>query len=38
MKIYKESFKVTKDECIKAISNTLPSILGTYSIVKWMRL
>ena len=38
MKEYKESFKVTKDDCISAISSSLPDILGTYSIVKFMKI
>lgn len=38
MKTYKEKFIVSKADCISAIDSSLPSVLGTYTIVKWMEI
>ena len=38
MKTYKERFIVSKADCISAIDSNLPSVLGTYTIVKWMEI
>jgi len=35
---YEENFIVEKNDCISAINSTLPDILGTYTIVKWMEI
>jgi len=35
---YTEKFIVEKNDCISAINSTLPDILGTYTIVKWMEI
>jgi predicted thioesterase len=35
---YEEKFIVETDDCISAINSTLPDILGTYTIVKWMEI
>jgi len=35
---YKEKFIVEADDCISAINSTLPDVLGTYTIVKWMEI
>ena len=35
---YEESFIAETDDCISAIKSTLPDILGTYSILKWMEI
>ena len=36
--IYSESFTVALEDCISAIDFTLPNILGTYTIIKWMEI
>ena len=38
MKIYSESFTVKKEDCISDIAEYLPSMLGTYTLVKWMEI
>ena len=38
MKTYKERFIVSRADCISAIDSNLPSVLGTYTIVKWMEI
>ena len=38
MKNYKEIFTVQKEDCISRIDSSLPSLLGTYTIVKWMEI
>jgi predicted thioesterase len=38
MKIYHESFKVKSEDCISQIEPNLPSLLGTYTLVKWMEI
>lgn len=35
---YSEVFRVTDGDCISAIDSSLPSVLGTYVIVKWMEI
>ena len=35
---YSEMFCVTKNDCISAIDDSLPDLLGTYTIVKWMEI
>ena len=35
---YSEIFCVTKNDCISAIDGSLPDLLGTYTIVKWMEI
>ncbi len=37
MNIYKEKFIVEENDCISDISSVLPSVLGTYILVKWME-
>ncbi|BAF71896.1 conserved hypothetical protein [Sulfurovum sp. NBC37-1] len=37
-KKYNEIFKVQLDDCISDIDSTLPDVLGTYTIVKWMEI
>lgn len=34
---YSEEFIVKEQDCISAISSELPSVLGTYILVKWME-
>ncbi len=34
---YKEYFQVKEQDCISEISSELPSVLGTYILVKWME-
>lgn len=36
--VYSEVFRVTDADCISAIDGSLPSVLGTYVIVKWMEI
>jgi len=38
MKDYKETFIVQKEDCISQLDSSLPSLLGTYTIVKWMEI
>ena len=38
MKRYSESFRVKREDCISDIANFLPSMLGTYTLVKWMEI
>jgi len=38
MKNYKETFTVQKEDCISSIDSSLPSLLGTYTLVKWMEI
>jgi len=38
MKKYKEIFTVKPEDCISEISPDLPSLLGTYMLVKWMEI
>jgi len=38
MKSYKEKFTVQKEDCISSINSSLPTLLGTYTIVKWMEI
>jgi len=38
MKDYKETFTVQKEDCISSIDSSLPSLLGTYTLVKWMEI
>jgi len=38
MKNYKEIFIVQKEDCISSIDSSLPSLLGTYTLVKWMEI
>jgi len=38
VKIYSESFTVKKEDCISDIAEYLPSMLGTYTLVKWMEI
>ena len=35
---YKEYFTVEEKDCISDISSELPSVLGTYILVKWMEI
>ena len=35
---YSEKFIVKQADCISAIDSNLPSVLGTYTIVKWMEI
>jgi predicted thioesterase len=35
---YEEKFIVKSDDCISEIDGTLPDVLGTYIIVKWMEI
>ena len=35
---YSENFLVTSGDCISAIDASLPDLLGTYVIVKWMEI
>ena len=35
---YSEVFDVTKSDCISAIDSSLPDLLGTYILVKWMEI
>ena len=37
-KLYSEIFNVTHNDCISEIDNSLPSLLGTYTLVKWMEI
>ena len=34
---YKEYFQVKEQDCISEINSELPSVLGTYILVKWME-
>ncbi len=34
---YSEAFIVKKEDCISDINSELPSVLGTYILVKWME-
>ncbi len=36
--VYEESFIVSAEDCISQIDSTLPSLLGTYTLVKWMEI
>ena len=36
--VYSECFVVTLADCISQIDETLPSLLGTYTLVKWMEI
>jgi len=38
MRELKEEFRVEAKDCISDISNTLPAVLGTYTLVKWMEI
>jgi len=38
MKVYSENFIVKQEDCISDIADYLPSILGTYTLVKWMEI
>ena len=35
---YSEKFIIKEQDCISEISNELPSVLGTYILVKWMEI
>ena len=35
---HEECFTVAAEDCISHIDSTLPSLLGTYTIVKWMEI
>jgi len=35
---YEERFIVSAEDCISQIDSTLPSLLGTYTLVKWMEI
>ncbi|RUM33208.1 MAG: hypothetical protein DSY58_09415 [Desulfobulbus sp.] len=35
---FSEIFQVTPADCISAIDDSLPSLLGTYILVKWMEI
>lgn len=35
---YREAFRVEKNDCISNVDNSLPNLLGTYTLVKWMEL
>jgi len=35
---YSEKFIVEKEDCISEINSALPSVLGTYILVKWMEI
>jgi predicted thioesterase len=35
---YEEKFIVEMDDCISTINSTLPAVLGTYTLVKWMEI
>ena len=37
-KQYAETFNVTNKDCISEIDSTLPNLLGTYILVKWMEI
>lgn len=37
-KQYSETFNVTNKDCISEIDSTLPNLLGTYTLVKWMEI
>ena len=37
-KQYSETFNVTDKDCISEIDSTLPNLLGTYILVKWMEI
>ena len=38
MQEYKEKFRVKAEDCISQIDSSLPLLLGTYTIVKWMEI
>ena len=38
MQEYKEKFRVKAEDCILDINANLPSLLGTYTLVKWMEI
>ncbi len=35
---FSEIFQVTKNDCISEIDDSLPDLLGTYILVKWMEI
>ena len=35
---YSETFRVSRDECISSIESSLPDLLGTYILVKWIEI
>ena len=38
MKILEEFFVIKGDDCISNIDTVLPTLLGTYTLVKWMEI
>jgi len=38
MQIYKDFFTIKDTDCISEIDSSLPSLLGTYTLVKWMEI
>jgi len=36
--VYNQTFKVKREDCISTLDSSLPDLLGTYTLVKWMEI